>query len=137
MRAKYILMASVVVGLILAMDGAEIPSRNPAFAVVDGQNIKGVFVDVGEKGKIFARYSAISDSGIEVEKEEQGKLVWRVQIKSLGLTHGIYAQDVEIRVSEGELKIKCEGTGGGYAETRALIDGGLLKRIDDLVNQGK
>lgn len=82
------------------------------FPKVDGVFTKGEFIDLSSpKGaRLYIRYGPISDSGVELERvDETGKVVWRYQVESLGVSHSKYRHDVWIRIEGKNIQVTSIG----------------------------
>ena len=82
------------------------------FPKVDGQSIKGLFVDVDKDsgGRVFVTYAVNSDSGAEVVKcSKDGAVVWRAFVQSLMIDHSAYRQEASAWIEGDALHIKIEG----------------------------
>ncbi len=130
MFGKYITI-TIVCSLLAALglsSAGDVPPRIEQFRLVDGQDIVGKFIDLAENDTIFARFSAIADSGIEVERVTGGKVVWRTYCKPLGVAHSIYMQQVQVRRSGKHLIIRSDASGGVFSERLDIADGKLVSR---------
>jgi len=71
--------------------------KDRRFEIVDGVRIRGCFADVTDiQGRVFARYDAPSDSGVELEFCQGHRLVWQRFISPSGIDHSKYKQVVDI-----------------------------------------
>jgi len=123
--AIIVCIVPVILGLGFAED---VPPRMEQFKMVDGMDVMGQFIELGSNDAIYARFSAISDSGIEVERVRVGGTVWRVFCRPLGEAHSIYMQKVRIKVNGKFLIIRSEASGGMFTEKRNIEDGKLVTR---------
>jgi len=83
------------------------------FPHADGSTTKGEFIDLNSKTKerLYIRYGPISDSGVELERaNSDGKIVWRTQVKPLGVKHSKYNHEVWIRIDDGKIQVTSIGS---------------------------
>lgn len=102
--------------------------RAEEFNAVDGEETIGVFIDVGKNDRVYARFSAISDSGAEVERVANGKIVWRIRCKPLGVAHSIYSHQVRLKKSGNQIVVTSHGSGGVFLDRLDLEKGKLVER---------
>jgi len=96
---------------------------------VDGDFLKGEFFDLdgNRNDRLYLRYGPISDSGVEIERIKDGKLLWRVHMQYLGVDHSKYSHSIHTRIREGKVMITSKGAGMVF-EKRDLRTGQLLLR---------
>ena len=106
MRAWIILIAT---GLPLLSVNLQAEDKT-RFPHCDGSLIIGKFVDLGGAGRIFLRYSAFSDSGLEVTHEaSDGVVQWRYYVKPLMIAHSSYFQNASILVKDNTVFVTSVG----------------------------
>jgi hypothetical protein len=113
LRAPILLLAMALV--VRGQEGdtkpLDVPKEIPesVFSEVDGIGTLGIYFDLpgGEsKGdRIYARYSPMADSGVEVERvDPEGAVKWRSFVEGLGVAHSAYSQDVRVGLEAIEKK---------------------------------
>jgi len=98
------------------------------FPNVDGFATKGEFIDLSapEKGRLYIRYGAYYDSGVEVEKVDgAGKVVWRYQMERLGVAHKKYRHEVRARIDGKNIRV----TSVGVKRINEVIDLATGKKV--------
>jgi hypothetical protein len=100
---------------------------------VDGDFLKGEFFDLNgnRNDRLHLRYGPISDSGVEIERIKGGKLLWRVHLPPLMVSHSKYSHRIHTRIRDGKLLLTSLGMGMVF-ESRDLRTGQLiLRKIDN------
>jgi hypothetical protein len=100
---------------------------------VDGTFLKGEFFDLDAKkrDRLYLRYGPIRDSGVELERIVDGKVLWRVHFEPLGVIHSKYNHSVNARIDDGKVLVTSIGARRIF-ESRDLKTGRLLLRnVDD------
>jgi hypothetical protein len=100
---------------------------------VDGDFLKGEFFDLkgNRNDRLYLRYGPISDSGVEIERIKDGKLLWRVHLPPLMVSHSKYSHRIHTRIRDGKLLLTSLGMGMVF-ESRDLRTGQLiLRKIDN------
>ena len=107
------------------------PMEDPLFPTVEGPFTKGDFIDLGKADRLYIRYQSISDSGIELERITDGKIVWRVQSEPLGVAHSKYGHEVVVCIDGSMMNIVDRNIfGGSFCERRRLDTGELIERTE-------
>jgi hypothetical protein len=70
---------------------------------------KRIDVTGTQPGALVAKWIAMSDSGIELERRSAGKALWRVHVEPLGIDHSKYHQDVTVRVEGDRVVVESVG----------------------------
>ena len=82
---------------------------------------------------LVAKWIAMSDSGVEVERRHDGKALWRVYVEPLGIDHSRYHQEVTIRVEDDRVVVESVGA-QKILEVRDLATGAQMSReVTDVV----
>jgi len=96
----------------------------------DGWIFKGEYIDldIATRDRLFIRYSALSDSGAQLERIRGDVVLWRRHVQPLGVIHSGYRHHVQVRVWRDIVYIESHGDSGYIYETRNLKDGSLINR---------
>ena len=100
---------------------------------VDGTVNKGQFIDIGTKAdeRLWIRYCAIADSGVELELTKGSKVVWRAYVEGLRVSHSSYDQSVKVEIDgfdKNKIDVSSVASAGTISETRSLRNGKRLSR---------
>lgn len=112
--------------------GGEKAVEETWFEIVDGTLAKGEYLDLNVKtnDRLFVRYGPISDSGVELERVLDGKVLWRKHVEPLGVEHSKYRHEVFVSIdglSPDTIRVISIGEKAIY-ESRSLTDGRQLSR---------
>ena len=126
---KTILLAFTLSALL---QHASAVDKIPFFETVDGQFVKGEFIDTNPKTKerLYIRYRPTSDSGVELELMAGDTLLWREWVQPLGVIHSSYRNDVAVWVENGKIHVISAGA-KRIVEVRDLKTGKQLSRDID------
>jgi hypothetical protein len=114
----------------------------------NGSDIEGQFININSDGseRLYFAYDPITDSGVDMERTNNGVVVWRVYIQPLGVLHFKYEQEVFAEILDGKIRVVSVGKGGFAAPTpegmktpsksriieiRSLESGALISRKVD------
>jgi hypothetical protein len=80
-----------------------------------------------QRGVVVAKWIAMADSGVELERRSDGKTVWRVHVEPLGIEHSKYHQEVTVRVDGDRVVVESVGA-RKIVEVRDLATGAPTSR---------
>lgn len=100
------------------------------FEGIDGIGCVTKFVDLDRAlvRRLVVRHISIADSGVELELEHAGVIIWRCHVQPLGVSHSRYHHEVTYQVEGGVVHVKSRGA-KTIRETRSLSDGRLMSRV--------
>lgn len=111
---------------------ADKPIEETWFEFIDGTGARAEYIDLNLKthDRLFIRYGPMSDSGVELERVIDGKVLWRKHVEPLGVEHSKYRHEVHVsidRLTPDTIRVTSIGKSIIY-EARALSDGRKISR---------
>lgn len=101
--------------------------------VAQWETEKRIDLTGAKPGVLVAKWIAMSDSGVELERRSGGKTLWRVHVQPLGIEHSRYHQEVAVEVDGDHVVVESVGA-QKIAEVRDLATGAQISReVTDLV----
>ena len=124
-----LVLVGAVVSFYLATYVFVIEIPKSRFAT-DEPSVVNSFTEIGGKGseRLSFRYGEFWDSGVEVDRVKNGKVVWRAFVEPLGVEHSKYLHQATVSVEGNFVKIHSEGSSGSIIEQRDIKTGRVLKR---------
>ena len=109
-------------------------SSESRFPPIDGMFEQGRFVDLACNDRLFLRFRAMEDSGVEIERVKNGRTVWIAYMDPLYVAHSAYSHDAFVRIDNWKTTRKIEiisiGSCGRITEIRNVDTGDLISRDD-------
>jgi len=130
---KLALFISLGLGLFAPLaPSAEKPIEETRFEFIDGTFSRAEYIDLNLKthDRLFVRYDTIADSGVELERVIDGKVLWRKHVEPLGVEHSKYRHEVHVSIDSftpDTIRVTSIGESIIF-EARALSDGQKISR---------
>ena len=94
---------------------------------------KRIDLTAGPPGVLVAKWIAMSDSGVELERRSGDKTLWRVHVAPLEIEHSAYHQEVTVQVDGSRVVVESVGA-QKIVEVRDLATGAKTSReVTDVV----
>jgi hypothetical protein len=97
------------------------------FKRIDGNRAKAQYIDLNSTERLYIRYGPMADSGVELERNRKGTVLWRVHVQPLGIAHSLYSHHVLVEIEDGKIFVNSFGWQQIF-EIRDLKSGDLISR---------
>lgn len=99
------------------------------FKHVDGFMAKGEYLEIGADGsdRLDIRYCPTGDSGVELERQTNHRVIWRAYVQPLGIPYSVYNHQVQVSIEDDKIHIRSTGD-QRISEVRSLETGELISR---------
>ena len=132
-RLLWLFLITLVSAIAVACVSQYAPApklRESNLSVADGIVVVGEYIDLARESndKLYFRYCTFSDSGVELERQTNGKTRWIQHCEGLGVEHFGYQHQVSVVVDGDKVLVYSKGSAGLIFEERDLANGNVKTR---------